>query len=554
MLLITLVTSADLHPLPRIISLAADATISETSAANLLHTTLALAQFTTIISQPPPPPTTSQIAVGYGAAVAFGIAPARLTTLGGNDSFVLQAGLHGIAAAATATSRRGTMNAVSRLLRESGFQFIAPDETILPSTLPPVVNTSAPGLNLDFVPGFEYRDCNSWPVRVRTTSATENAQWAATLGYNGPSANGGSRRGGYVEYASPPGFVHTSYNLLAGAENGFERSNDHCNNSGRGPCRNSYWIENPAWFWPQTKNRTADLEVAGQLCWTAPGLIEYLTESVRKILRMKPNASIISVSQNDNGDYCTSPGDAKVIADEGGSPQAPMLRAVNAIADAIAEEFPNVAIDTLAYQYTRKAPSITKPRPNVIVRLCSIECNFALPLTSPSNAKFASDMDAWAAISNRTYIWNYVTNFGNYISPFPDWQVVGVNLKYFHAHGVKGVFEEGTYTSPGGNMETLKSACVYTLRLSLSLSLSLPRTLSHASSRSLSLSFARSLSSRHLFCGFLFISRQVTSWDACLWTRQTSTHNLSSRTSSSATTVKTLRRTSVFIWTFSRAP
>lgn len=46
------------------------------------------------------------------------------------------------------------------------------------------------------------------------------------------------------------------------------------------------------------------------------------------------------------------------------------------------------AIDTLAYQYTRPAPKKTVPRSNVIIRLCSIECNFALPFSDPSNAPF----------------------------------------------------------------------------------------------------------------------------------------------------------------------
>ena len=57
-----------------------------------------------------------------------------------------------------------------------------------------------------------------------------------------------------------------------------------------------------------------------------------------------------------------------------------MLRAVNSVADAIADEFPYVVVDTLAYQYTRPAPNITVPGKNVVIRLCSIECNFAAPL------------------------------------------------------------------------------------------------------------------------------------------------------------------------------
>jgi hypothetical protein len=57
----------------------------------------------------------------------------------------------------------------------------------------------------------------------------------------------------------------------------------------------------------------------------------------------------------------------------------------NAVADAIKDEYPNVAIDTFAYQYTRKPPAHVVPRPNVIVRLCSIEL---LLCSSASNDPF----------------------------------------------------------------------------------------------------------------------------------------------------------------------
>eukprot|EP01052_Picozoa_sp_SAG31_P026717 SAG31_NODE_2443_length_5682_cov_3.662428_4_plen_92_part_00 len=89
---------------------------------------------------------------------------------------------------------------------------------------------------------------------------------------------------------------------------------------------------------------------------------------------------------------------------EEGTPGGALFRAINQIADAIKDEFPNVAVDTLAYQWSRPAPIKTKPRPNVIIRLCSIECNFAAPLTDPSNEPFQKDMDNWAKISNRTYM------------------------------------------------------------------------------------------------------------------------------------------------------
>ena len=30
----------------------------------------------------------------------------------------------------------------------------------------------------------------------------------------------------------------------------------------------------------------------------------------------------------------------------------------------------------------------------------------------PKNVKFQTDMNAWSKVSNRTFIWNYITNFG----------------------------------------------------------------------------------------------------------------------------------------------
>ena len=51
---------------------------------------------------------------------------------------------------------------------------------------------------------------------------------------------------------------------------------------------------------------------------------------------------------------------------------------------------------------------------------------------------------------------NYITNFGNYFVPFPNWHIIAANIAYFKAHGVAGVFEEGTYGTPGGDLVQLK--------------------------------------------------------------------------------------------------
>ena len=44
--------------------------------------------------------------------------------------------------------------------------------------------------------------------------------------------------------------------------------------------------------------------------------------------------------------------------------------------------FPLVAVDTLAYQYSQPPPNITKPEPNVIIRLCDISSNSGAQIVS----------------------------------------------------------------------------------------------------------------------------------------------------------------------------
>ena len=135
--------------------------------------------------------------------------------------------------------------------------------------------------------------------------------------------------------------------------------------------------------------------------------MSYITERTKELLRQQPEASIISVSQEDNNYVCNSSSERAIIEEEG-SPMGPLLRAVNAVAQGIEDEFPHVLVDTLAYGPSRTTPNTTLPRKNVVIRLCTSNSNFAVPMTDPSNMAFQEDMEAWARICNRTYIWNYV--------------------------------------------------------------------------------------------------------------------------------------------------
>lgn len=226
-----------------------------------------------------------------------------------------------------------------------------------------------------------------------------------------------------------------------------------------------YFDSHPEYFslvnGQRLKNRT-------QLCLTNPEVIAIATENAKKILRKNPGASIISISQNDCYNPCECPECAKIDA-ENGSHAGSLLHFVNAVAAGIEEEFPHVVVDTLAYQYTRTPPSVIKPRHNVCVRLCSIECCFGHPMEScshvasfanmekTSGSTFQEDLVGWSKICDRIYIWDYVTNYAHYLMPFPNFHVIGPNMRYFAANGVKGVFEEGNGQSVSPDMTEMRT-------------------------------------------------------------------------------------------------
>ena len=213
-----------------------------------------------------------------------------------------------------------------------------------------------------------------------------------------------------------------------------------------------------------TINLLQDLPYQGnvQPCLTDENVYQTVLKNVRAWLDANPEATIISVSQNDSdpgklGCQCEN---CKAIDDAEGSPMGSLLTFINRIANDIKDDYPGVYVDTLAYRYTRKAPKNIKPADNVIIRLCSIECCFAHPLSDESCAKnkeFKKDIEAWAAICDNLYIWDYTYNAETYFSYFPNFDVLWDNVNFYKDHNVTGVFLEGQQVSVSGEFAELRS-------------------------------------------------------------------------------------------------
>jgi hypothetical protein len=358
------------------------------------------------------------ILVGPGAAAVASFPQAHLERFGEEELIIRAEGDRVLLAGGRP---RGTLYAVSRFLQDAcGVRWWSP----WASRLPRQPSLLIADLNVRAQPAFEYRD-PFWQCAF-------DGDWSWRNFCNGQSSHLSRRQGGHVIYKY---FVHSFYPLVPPEK---------------------YFAPHPEWF-SLVKGRR--LSENAQLCLSNPQLRDFVVQQVRQALREAPEAGIISISQNDcfNPCECAS---CKALDDAEGSHAGSVIAFVNYIAEKIEPEFPNVAVDTLAYQYTRRPPRALRPRPNVIVRLCSIECNFRQPLDSPAiaaNAAFAADIHGWEQRADRLYIWDYVTDFGHYLQPFPDWFTLGPNLRFFQAHHVRGVFEEGATGSFGAEMAEMRA-------------------------------------------------------------------------------------------------
>jgi len=313
---------------------------------------------------------------------------------------------------------RGSLYAVYRFLHEQcDVRWWTPWAVQVPKK----TRLAIPPLNRRVAPAFEYREA-FWYHAF-------DGLWAARNQCNGNSERLSDELGGHIAYN---GFVHTLYPLVP-AE--------------------TWFAAHPEWYALIDGRRTP---TDSQFCLTNPELLDVVCRRIEESIGAVPNARILSVSQNDNTRSCQC---AKCVAmDQAtGGPGGTMLTFANAVARRIQSTDPKIAIDTLAYQYTRKAPKNVRPETNVIVRLCSIECNFAVPLSHRSNATFAGDLHDWSKISDRLYIWNYDTDFAHYLQPHPNYFVLGPNLRFYQENHVKGFFGQGAYQSNGGEMAELKA-------------------------------------------------------------------------------------------------
>ena len=183
----------------------------------------------------------------------------------------------------------------------------------------------------------------------------------------------------------------------------------------------------------------------GQLCCTNDEMIEVAIMNLKRFMDEKPEAKYWSVSQNDNARFCTCD-KCRKLDEEAGSHIGSIMYFVNKVAEA----FPDKIISTLSYWYSRTAPVKLNMRDNVHIMLCNIECDRSKPIhENPQCESFVRDLKVWHKYCKNIFLWDYDIQFSNLIAPFPNFRILGPNMKFYYENNVRSIFNQGNREARG---------------------------------------------------------------------------------------------------------
>lgn len=311
--------------------------------------------------------------------------------------------------------RRGAMYAVYEFLESLGVRWYSPDYTVVPK----IADIRMPA-DFGHVPQFRYRDqwwnngtTHEWLARMRVNGSNGQDHFL-------PEAMGGS--------AVTMHSCHSYATLVPPAE---------------------HFSKRPEWFaLKEDGNRSAH-----ELCLTNPELREFLAQRVLSDLRSRNGkVDYYWVSQNDGGatacfcERCT----AERVA-HGGNDRwsANNIGFASHIADLVKQEFPNVLIKTLAYNYTRPAPEKMTASDRVLVEICG---NF-----KPGDDAHRTLVRDWSKVARNISVYTYGGSNYGYWWPYPNVREHGMQYPWALESGVTAFYVQGTAIGKGAGLVDMKA-------------------------------------------------------------------------------------------------
>ncbi len=211
--------------------------------------------------------------------------------------------------------------------------------------------------------------------------------------------------------------------------------------------------------------RAVNAHGPGQLCMTNREARRLVKEKLRSYIRRDREEAdanpgmdypvIYDISQNDNQHPCLC-GECSKLGAAGA-----LIDFINDIAADIAQDYPDVLIQTFAYMYSLNPPRNAAVHPNAMIRIASLGTEWSgvgtretmRSLEHPGNAGELKLLNAWQRSAAKIHIWDYGTIYKDYFpSPYTFVRGQAVNIAKYASMNAEGVYLEaevyGKCTAP----------------------------------------------------------------------------------------------------------
>ena len=177
-----------------------------------------------------------------------------------------------------------------------------------------------------------------------------------------------------------------------------------------------------------------------QLCFGKPAIYDYLENFVIENFGENANShQKFVICPADNDLVCTCIACAKL-----GNTKANASFSVIALVNKLAIRFPNHQFFTIDYITVKTPP--TKPMPKnsgIIISSINIPRKVNMDSNNPSVKEFASKVDNWHKVCTTVYVWDYISNFDDYLTPFATLSVCKTNFEFYKTLNINGIFANG---------------------------------------------------------------------------------------------------------------
>ena len=201
----------------------------------------------------------------------------------------------------------------------------------------------------------------------------------------------------------------------------------------------------------------------GQLCLTQPESRDFIFKEMtarinreRESLKKngRPYSRIIDLSANDNNRKCVCSG-CMAAAGKYGSYSGVMLEFTNDLAARLEKIFPEMLIQTFAYEYTEEAPAAGRiaPRKNVLIHLAQLGGEYhsvtkvnrdsVRPLSHPNNRLAREKFLEWSKFETPLKMWDYWVLYDQRRNfPYTAIPAIAPNLRFYAKNNVTRIFAE----------------------------------------------------------------------------------------------------------------